>query len=299
MGSVVSAERGAPNGLPPYFSFPQMARSGGPNFLGARHAPFVVPDDPNQASFGVRDVTIPKELDTGRALGRREIRNRLDRFARYHDPAAGDPVIGTDENRQQAVSLMTSEAAQRAFEIHREPENVREAFGRTPFGQRALLSRRLIEAGVPFVTLYDGGWDMHSNIFPGFRKHGQQMEQVVATLISDLDERGLLETTLVIVMGEFGRTPKISLLPGAPSAGRDHWSSAISVLAAGCGTPRGQIVGATDRTGYAPADKPYGPENLVSSVYLKLGINPDKILYTSTGRPTHLVSDPKPILELM
>jgi hypothetical protein len=299
MGSVVSAERGAPHGLPPYFAIPEMNRSGGPNFLGARHAPFVVSDDPNQASFKVRDVTIPTELSDGRAVGRRNLRSQLDQFKRFHERAAGDPVLGADQNYQQAVSIMTSAAAQRAFEIHREPSRIRAAFGRTALGQRALLARRLVEAGVPFVTLVNGGWDHHSNIFPAFKTQGQELEGVVAALIEDLDQRGLLDTTLVLVMGEFGRTPKISTLPGSTTPGRDHWSSAISVLAAGCGTPRGQVVGATDRQGYAAVEKIYTPENLVSSVYLKLGIDPDKVLYNSTGRPTHLVSNPRPIAEMM
>jgi len=299
MGSVVSAERGAPDGLPPYFAIPEMSRSGGPSFLGARHAPFVVSDDPNQASFKVRDVTIPTELSDGRAVGRRKLRSRMDQFKRFHDSTVSDPVLGVDENYQQAVSIMTSHAAQQAFEIHREPDRVRDSFGRTALGQRALLARRLVEAGVPFVTLDNGGWDHHSNIFPAFRKQGQQMDSVVAALIEDLDQRGLLDTTLVLVMGEFGRTPKISTLSGASTPGRDHWSSAISVLVAGCGTPRGKVVGATDRQGYAAVERIYTPENLVSSVYLKLGIKPDKILYNGTGRPSHLVSDPRPIAELM
>jgi hypothetical protein len=299
MGSVVSYERGAKDGLPPYFSIPEMARSGGPNFLGARHAPFVVSDDPNKESFMVRDVTVPKDLDDGRSLGRRAIRSRLDQFARFQDRAAGDPVLSADENYQQAVSLMTSPAAQRAFEIHREPDSVRDAYGRNAFGQQALLARRLVEAGVPFVTLYSGGWDHHSNIFKAFQTKGQTFDSVVAQLIEDLDQRGLLDSTLVLVMGEFGRTPQISTLPGQTTPGRDHWSSAISVLAAGCGTPRGQVVGATDRNGYSAVEKVYAPENLVSSVYLKLGINPDKILYTGAGRPAHLVSDPRPIAEIM
>jgi uncharacterized protein (DUF1501 family) len=276
-----------------------MSRSGGPNFLGARHAPFVVSDDPNQQTFRVRDVTVPQELADGRAIGRRQLRNQLDGLLRFRDRAAADPVLAADQNYQQAVSLMTSEEAQRAFEIHRESDKVRDAYGRTSFGQRALLARRLVEAGVPFVTLYSGGWDHHSNIFPAFKKQGRQLETVVAALIEDLDQRGLLDTTLVLVMGEFGRTPKISTLSGSSTPGRDHWSSAISVLAAGCGSPRGQVVGATDRHGYAPVEKLYGPENLVSTVYLKLGIEPDKIVYNTSGRPTHLVSDAKPIAELM
>ena len=299
MGSVVSAERGAPDGLPPYFSFPSMTRSGGPNFLGARHAPFVVSDDPNQKTFTVRDVTIPRELDDSRATTRREMRKRLDQFVRFHDRAAGDPVLGADENYQQAVSLMTSDAAQRAFEIHRESDAMRDRYSRTSLGQRALLARRLVEAGVPFVTLNDGGWDHHSNIFPAFKTQGQKLEAVVATLIEDLSERGMLDTTLVLVMGEFGRTPQISTLPGSTTPGRDHWSSAISVLAAGCGTPGGQVVGATDARGYAAIEKIYAPENLASSVYMKLGIDPDKILYNSSGRPAHIVSDPRPIAEIM
>ena len=299
MGSVVSAERGAPHGLPAYFSIPQMSRSGGSNFLGARHAPFVVSDDPNRDSFRVRDVTLPKEIEDVRAVSRRHLRERMDRLERFRDRAAGDPVLGADESYQQAVSLVTSEAAQRAMEIHREPDRVRDAYGRHAMGQRALLARRLVEAGVPFITLYDGGWDHHSDIFPAFKKQGREMESVVAALIDDLDQRGLLETTLVVVMGEFGRTPKISTLSGQKTPGRDHWSSAISVLVAGCGTPRGQVVGATDRLGYAAVEKIYQPENLVSSIYLKLGINPDKILYTPAGRPTHLVADSRPIAELM
>lgn len=299
MGSVTSAERGAPGGLPAYFSIPSMTRSGGPNFLGSRHAPFVVSDDPNQSVFSVRDVTIPRELNDSRVTGRRELRTRLDQLMRFQDRAAGDPVRGMDENYTQAVSLMRSAVAQRAFEVHREPDRVRNAFGRNSLGQRALLARRLVEAGVPFVTINDGGWDHHSNIFPAFKKQGQALESVVATLIEDLDQRGMLDTTLVLVMGEFGRTPKISTLPGSTTPGRDHWSSAISILVAGCGTPRGQVVGATDRNGYAAVEKIYGPENLVASVYTKLGIDPNKILYGANGRPAHIVSDPRTIAELM
>jgi hypothetical protein len=299
MGSVVSHERGAGGGLPSYFSIPSMTRSGGPNFLGSRHAPFVVPDDPNRAIFSVRDVTIPTEVTDGRAIDRRDLRARLDQFVRFQERAAGDPVRGLDENYNQAVSIMKSAVAQQAFEVHREPDRVREAFGRTGLGQRALLARRLVEAGVPFITINDGGWDHHSDIFPKFKTQGQALESVVATLIEDLDQRGMLDTTLVMVMGEFGRTPKISTLPGSKTPGRDHWSSAMSVLVAGCGSPRGQVVGATDRSGYAAMEKIYGPENLVSSVYLKLGIDPGKILYGANGRPAHLVSDPRPIAELM
>ena len=299
MGSAVSKLRGATEGMPPYFSLHSMTRSGGPNFLGARHAPFVVKDDPNKKNFRVRDVTIPKLLEDGRAINRRRLREELDSMKRFQERAAADPVLGADENYQQAVSLINSEAGQRAFQIDRESEKVRDSFGRHSLGQRALLARRLVEAGVPFVTINDGGWDHHSEIFSKFRTQGRELEEVVAALINDLDDRGLLATTLVVVMGEFGRTPKISTLADRDTPGRDHWSSAMSILVAGCGTPGGQVVGATDKDGYAAIDNIYAPENLVSSIYLKLGIDPNTILYNTNGRPTHLVSDDSPIKEIM
>lgn len=299
MGSVVSAERGAPPGVPPYFSLPSQTRSGGPNFLGAKHAPFVVSDDPNNQSFRVRDVTIPRTLDEGRALGRRELRSQLDGMLRFNERSSNDPLLGVDENYQQALSLMSSKDALEAFDIHRESDKVRDAYGRNRFGQQLLLSRRLVEAGVPFITINNGGWDHHSGIFDSFKKQGQEFDSVIAALIKDLDDRGMLDTTLVLVMGEFGRTPAITTLAGSKTPGRDHWSSAISVLMAGCGTPRGQVVGATDRSGYSAIENVYAPENLVSSVYRKLGIDPNKIVITDIGRPAHLVSDPNPIKEVM
>jgi uncharacterized protein (DUF1501 family) len=151
---------------------------------------------------------------------------------------------------------------------------------------------------VPFVTVYDGGWDHHSDLFGTCRKRLPEWDSTVATLISDLDERGMLESTLVVALGEFGRTPKISTLSGQSQPGRDHWANAMSVLMAGGGTPGGTVVGATDRTGHSAIESVLSPENFVSTVYTKLGIDPDKVLYTPQGRPSHLVSDPTPIREL-
>ena len=190
---------------------------------------------------------------------------------------------------------MSSKEAQQAFDIHSEPDKVRDAYGRNAFGQRALLARRLVEAGVPFVTLYDGGWDHHVGIFNSTATRScRRSKPSIAALIEDLDQRGLLDTTLVVALGEFGRTPKIN-----KDGGRDHWSNAMSVLFAGCGTPGGQVVGATDSRGYAAVERILSPENFASTVYTKLGIDPGKILYAPNGRPTHLVSDPTPIRELM
>jgi hypothetical protein len=294
LGSVVAHERGAPAGLPAYFSIPEMSRSGGPNFLGARYAPFVVSDNPNSPSFRVRDVALPQGLSEGRFESRRQVRAQVDRLLRLRDKAAGDPVAALDEHYQQGYELISSPQAQAAFDIHREPDRVRDAYGRTPLGQRALLARRLVEAGVPFITLYDGGWDHHRDLFNAFTKRMPAWDATVAALIQDLHQRGLLATTLVIALGEFGRTPQIN-----KDAGRDHWSNAMSVLFAGGGTPGGQAVGATDKKGYAAVERVLAPENFASTVYAKLGIDPGKVLYKPNGQPAHLVADPTPITELM
>lgn len=294
LGSVAAYERGAPGGLPAYFSMPTMSRSGGPNFLGARYAPFLVPDDPNKGDFRVRDVAQPAGIDVDRFSDRRSLRAEVDRLVRMEDKAAGDPVAALDEYYEQGYNLVTSPEAQRAFDIHSEPDAVRDRYGRHSFGQRALLARRLVEAQVPFVTLYEGGWDHHRELFPALKKKMPPFESAIAALIEDLDERGLLDQTLVVALGEFGRTPKIN-----SDGGRDHWSNAMSVMFAGCGVRGGQVIGATDARGYAAVERVLSPENFASTIYTKLGIDPDKVYYTPQGRPAHLVSDPEPIAELL
>ncbi len=294
LGSVAAHERGAPHGLPAYFTMPRMSRSGGPNFLGAKYAPFVVPDNPNRKTFQVRDVTLPGTLLGDRFADRSELRRQLDRLQRMADRAAADPVSPFDEYYEQAYSLVTSPEAKQAFDIHSEPDSVRDHYGRSSFGQRALLARRLVAAGVPFVTLYEGGWDHHNEIFKALDSKLPPFEATIAALIEDLAQQGLLDTTLVVALGEFGRTPKVN-----SRGGRDHWSNAMSVMMAGCGIPGGQVVGATDKAGYAAQQRVLSPENFVSTIYRKLGIDPAKIYYTPQGRPVHLVSDPTPIAELM
>jgi len=295
IGSVTAKELGQPNGLPAYFSLARMSRSGGPNFLGARFAPFVVGDDPNSSSFRVRDVALPKGLTEDGFQHRSDLRQIIDRLPRINDETAGDPVLALDEYYRQGIDLITSTAAQAAFDIHREPDEVRDRYVRNSFGQRCLLARRLVEGGVPFVTVYDGGWDHHRDVFGLCRKRLPDWDRSVATLIEDLDDRGMLDTTLVIALGEFGRTPKISKLSGTKLPGRDHWANAMSVLMAGGGTPGGLVVGATDKNGYSAVEDVKSPENFVSTIYTKLGIDPNTIYHTPQGRPTHLVSDPTPI----
>ncbi len=294
LGSATARECPAPPGLPAYFSLGQMTRSGGPNFLGAQFAPFVVEENPDSSNFRVRDVAIPRELSEGRFSGRKDLRQLVDRMVRINDAAAADPVRDVDQFYEQGYSLVSSREAQQAFDIHRESEKVREKFGRNALGQRCLLARRLVEAGVPFVTVYDGGWDHHEDLFNAFNKRMPAWDNTVATLIEDLDERGMLESTMVIALGEFGRTPQINT-----RGGRDHWSNAMSVLYAGGKSPGGQAIGATDNKGFAAIDRVLSPENFVSTIYSKLGMDPNKMYYTHEGRPVHLVSDPTPIRELM
>jgi hypothetical protein len=294
MGAFTAYERGHQNGLPAYFSMPSITRSGGPNYLGAQYAPFEVDGDPNSAHFKVRDVQLPRGLENARFAGRKELRQQVDTLKRFVDKASGDPVQSLDQYYEQGYGLVSSAVAQKAFDIHGEAPQLRDKYGRNSFGQRALLSRRLVEAGVPFITLNEGGWDHHGDLFNAFRTRMPAFERTIAALIDDLDQRGLLESTLVCVLGEFGRTPKIN-----KDAGRDHWSNAMSILMAGAGIRGGQVIGATDRQGYAAMERVLSPEHFVSTVYRKLGFDPNKIYYTPEGRPSHMVSNGTPISELM
>ena len=293
-GSMVAKTRGIRGGLPAYMSLPRMSRSGGPNFLGAEHAPFVVGGDPNRKGFRVRDVVLPSSISEGRAKTRRELRTDLDRLKRITDKTAADPTLGFDAFYGQAIDLVTSPKAQAAFDISQEPDKVRDRYGRNDFAQRLLLCRRLVEVGVSFTTCYYGGWDHHTKIFKTLKgSYMSKFDQGLAALIADLDERGLLDRTMVIALGEFGRTPKIN-----KDAGRDHWPHAMSVLMAGAGIPRGQVVGATDSKGAYASENIHSPEDFAASLYTKMGIDPHQLLYTEAGRPVHLVKGGKPIKEL-
>ncbi len=294
LGSMVSYERGLRQGLPPYVSLPQVSRSGGPNFLGGQHAPFVIDGSPNSESFKVRDVVLPAEISEGRAENRQALRRALDRMERMPDALAEDPTISFDQYYEQGLRLVASREAQHAFALEKEDTKVREAYGRNDFAQRLLMARRLVEVGVSFVTVYYGGWDHHVKIFDAYKgDHVKRLDQGVAALIDDLHQRGLLDSTLVVVLGEFGRTPKVN-----KDGGRDHWPGAMSVLMAGAGIPGGQVVGATDPKGYYASERVYKPEDFAASIYTKMGIDPAQVLHTSTGRPVQLVNGGRLIKEL-
>ncbi len=293
-GSVVSWQRGQSQGLPPYVSMPSVTRSGGPNFLGGKHSAFVIDGQPNSADFKVRDVVLPSEISEGRATSRRELRGALDSMARYADRLAEDPAVTFDQYLQQSVNLVLSSQAQAAFDLSREDKKVRDEYGRNDFGQRLLMARRLVEVGVSWVTVNSGGWDHHTKLFEAYKGDSvRNMDRGVAALIRDLDQRGLLDSTLVVLLGEFGRTPKVN-----KDAGRDHWPHAMSILMAGGGCPRGAVVGATDAKGYAASEAVYRPEDFAASVYWKMGIDPNQVLHTNTGRPVQLVNNGRRIREI-
>jgi hypothetical protein len=293
-GSMVSYDRGIRKGMPAYVAMPEVSRSGGPNFLGAQHAPFVIDGYPNSESFKVRDVTLPPSISEGRAQSRQALRQALDGMKRFADKLADDPAVSFDQFYARGLDLVSSPEAQEAFNIGSEDKTVREEFGRNDFAQRLLLARRLVEVGVSFVTVYYGGWDHHTKIFDAYKgDHVKRFDQGMAALITDLDRRGLLESTLVIALGEFGRTPKIN-----KDAGRDHWPGAMSVLMAGAGVPRGGVVGATDAKGYYAAENVYRPEDFAATLYTKMGIDPTQLLHTNTGRPVQLVNNGRVIKEL-
>ncbi len=293
-GSVVSWQRGQRQGLPPYVSMPSVTRSGGPNFLGGKHSAFVIDGQPNSADFKVRDVVLPTEISEGRATNRRELRGALDSMARYADRLAEDPAVTFDQYLQQGVNLVLSSQAQAAFDLSREDKKVRDEYGRNDFGQRLLMARRLVEVGVSWVTVNSGGWDHHTKLFEAYKGDSvRNMDRGVAALIRDLDQRGLLDSTLVVLLGEFGRTPKVN-----KDAGRDHWPHAMSILMAGGGCPRGAVVGATDAKGYAASEAVYRPEDFAASLYWKMGIDPNQVLHTNTGRPVQLVNNGRRIREI-
>ncbi len=296
LGSFIAKERGAAAGLPAYvqFALPSALRSGGPNFLGSKYAPFLIANNPNNPDFQLPDVTLPPGIAEGRAQSRAALRKSLDNLQRFGDEAAADPARGLDNFHEQAQRLVTSSLTKQAFDINRESDKTRDAYGRTMVGQQCLLARRLVEAGVPFVTVQHAGWDHHTHIFKYLKDRWLPIFDVAfSTLLRDMDERGLLEDTLVLALGEFGRTPKIN-----KDSGRDHWPGAMSIVAAGAGVPRGCMIGATDKQGAAPSERPLKVEDFFCSIYTKLGIDPHKELLTSEGRPVPIVNGGQPIDEL-
>jgi hypothetical protein len=302
LGSAVSKLRG-PNrpGLPPYVAVPHL-RGGTDNFfhyaayLGGGANPFIVESDPNTPQFRVKGLSLAPELSFRRLEDRRQILEAMDRFRAAEERKTAD----RDAHYQRAFHLLTSKHLAGAFDINAEPAALRDRYGRHTFGQSALLARRLVEAGVTFVTVNCVPWDHHGTAGRLPTKEGGQrlippLDRAVAALIEDLSQRGLYEKTLVVAMGEFGRTPRMNA-----EGGRDHWGNTFSVLM-GCGSMNmGQVIGKSTPRGEYVADRPIGPQDVAATIFHHLGIDARKVLFADAqGRPIPLIETGEPIRELI
>jgi uncharacterized protein (DUF1501 family) len=297
-GSVVSHHKGFKGTLPPFIQLGDNVdrRFGGgtSGFLGMEHNPFELLADPNQESFSVRDITPPGGVSMERVNRRRGMLAEIDALQRKADlqPAA---YAALDEHYQAALNMITAPSTKAAFEIQQEEPKLRDRYGRHKLGQSCLLARRLIESGVRFVTVTDGGWDTHQNNFTSLKNSRMPpIDQALPELLIDLQERGLLDTTLVVWLTDFGRTPQIN-----SASGRDHWSSAGFAVFAGAGVPGGAVLGATDDEGGRPTRDEYRTEDIAATIYVKLGIPLDLIAHSSDGRPIRLNDSGRPIREWM
>ena len=285
VGSVISKELGSRNGLPPYVAVPNTFPSYGAGYLGGSYNPFIA-GDPNVSGYQARDLTLPADVDWTRVGNRNFLLKQMD--AKFRAIEASTDMAAMDSFYQKAYDLLKSPAARKAFDIGAEPESLRERYGRTPVGQGALLARRLVESGVRFVTVAKGwlNYDTHGDNFNTMKKALlPEFDRAFAGLLEDLHERGMLDTTLVIAMGEFGRTPKVN-----EAAGRDHHSKAWSIALAGAGIPGGRVLGATDKNGVQVTDLPVEPEDLLFTIYTLFGVDPAREYQTPIGRPVKPVN---------
>ncbi len=293
MGSVVAHEYGPKNNLPPYVCVPSMPNVyAGTGYLSSSFSPFSLGSDPSNPGFRVQDLDLPGGINESRFATRRSVLESVnEHFAKKEK---SDGLQAMDTFYERAYSLIASPKAREAFNINAEPAPLRDAYGRNDAGQRMLMARRLVEAGVRFVALQYGGWDLHAGIAGGMRTQMPAFDQAYSALITDLSQRGLLDRTLVMVSSEFGRTPKIN-----KDAGRDHWPKVFSVVLAGGGVKKGYIHGASNSTATEPERDPIGPEDLATTVYHQLGIVADKELMAPGNRPIEIVDGGKVRTELL
>ncbi len=306
-GSVVDKLAPSKNEFPTFVSYPYTISDGSvtpgqhASFLGKRHDPFFFKQDPNTDGFKLPELTLPNDLQLDRMQRRRGLQQLIDQQAKLLDRSV--EAKGFDDYYEKAISMLTSDRVRAAFDIESEPATLRDRYGRTTYGQGCLLARRLVEAGVKFVTVYfsssiggrrvnDGGWDTHgfdnTRMFQIVDKYQHPLtDQTLPTLLDDLEERGLLDETLVVWMGEFGRTPRIN-----SNFSRDHWPQCYTTLLAGGGVKRGYVYGASDASGMYPDKHPVRPEDLAATVYSLMGIPPETEVYDRGNRPLMIAGKP-------
>ncbi len=282
-GSVVSYLKGRQDGLPPYVSLNYNSKAEDPVYTGTAHRPFV-PSGPGLENLGlVTGVTLD------RLSNRKELLGHLDTIRREVD--YGGALAGVDSFTARALDMVTTKTARDAFDVEKEPQAVRDRYGRE--NMEFLKARRLVEAGVSVVTLATGGWDTHGDNFNSMRKQLPRIDQGIHALVTDLHERGLGKDVAVVMWGEFGRSPRVNA-----GAGRDHWGPAGFALLAGGNMKMGQAIGETDSHGDRSKGTPMTPSNVLSSLYHHLGINPATTLPDNNGRPMYLLDDREPVKEL-
>ena len=301
MGSAVAKLRSESHpGMLPYVGVPHL-RGGTDNlfhyasYLGGGWNPFVVNSDPNEKNYSVRNLTLADNLNPQRISERRNLTRSLDLLRAGNDSLLSD----FDEHQQAAFDLINSSRARDAFDVTREPDALRDRYGRHTFGQSALVARRLVEHGVSFVTVNCVPWDHHGS--PGQYKTEEgakllipPLDIAIAALVDDLNERGLYEKTLIVAMGEFGRTPRMNV-----NAGRDHWGNTFSVLFGGGGMKMGQTIGRSSARGEHVIDRPFDPQDVAATIYHHLGINAQAVTFhDQLNRPMPLLDRGMPIREL-
>ncbi len=296
-GSVVDRLAPSRAGVPTFVAYPHVIRDGSitpgqhASFLGKSHDPLLITQDPNGPDFRLPELSLPDNLSPERLGNRREMLRLIDRQTDLLEFSAR--ARGIDAHYQRALTMLLSPGIKRAFDLSAEPAGVRERYGRTTYGQGCLLARRLVEAGARFVNVYfapviggcEGGWDTHGfnekPMYPILKRHLLPItDQTLPALLEDLDARGLLDSTLVVWVGEFGRTPRINKL-----AGRDHWPQCYPAILAGGGVKRGCVVGASDKLGAYPASDPVRPEDLSATMFHLLGIDPHTEVNDALNRP--------------
>jgi hypothetical protein len=262
--------------------------------LGAQYNPLEIGDKANDAGFRVRDVTPPKGIDSERMGSRLAMLEKLDRWQR--DGETRLPVLKeVDSYYEKAFSLVTSPRVKKAFQLEEEPAKLRDAYGRTMFGQSCLLARRLVEAGVRYVTVGMPGWDTHTDNFRDMKnKLLPVLDTAYSALLQDAHDRGLVDSTLIVCMGEFGRTPKINA-----EAGRDHWPATQVFALGGGGVKTGVVVGATNDRSEYPTERPVSVQDFSATVYRSLGISPDRSYPSTDNRPTRVLAGGEAISELI
>lgn len=295
LGSVIARSLGAraPQ-MPAYVTIPKSESFGyqGAVYLGKAYNPFEVGADPNAKDFQVPNLTLPQGLTPQNLEARRALLKTFDTLRR--DVDQNGVLEGLDGFKAQALEMVTGDRMRIAFDLNREDPKLRDRYGRHRYGQSAILARRLVQAGARVVNINTGNWDHHNDLTKGLDEHLPPLDRAIAALVEDLADRGMLDDVIVYCAGEFGRTPRMN-----GNAGRDHWGDAFSVLLAGGGIQGGRVVGASEKFGGGVQDRLVKPLDVLATIYQQLGIPLDTHYPDSSGRPTSIVGDGKPIGELL